>query len=331
MNITNPLVSIVIPVYGVADYIARCARSVFRQTYRNMEIIFVDDCTPDNSIVVLRHVMEEYPERKAQVKILKHEHNHGLSAARNTGMEAATGDYIYFLDSDDAITEDCIETLEKPMEEKHWDMVTADYKEEGWHSNEGSTKVSLHDAEYFGDDIIKSFSSHWHWNAYNKLFDRNYLLKYDFRFVDGIYFEDVPFTFKVACTASAIKVIGKETYIYVNRPTSIMNVHKTDKYISSYRQVDEEMRRVQKQYQAFSYGSEKWINVIEDKVESLIMAESKHTNIRWLYHILRSADHRNLCEKLFCYPIGVLPYNVHRFLPESLGYCWHKWYGFWRK
>lgn len=266
---SNPLISIIIPVYGVEEYIARCARSVFEQTYQNLEIIFVDDCTPDNSIGVLKDVMEEYLERKAQVKIVKHEHNRGLSAARNTGMDAATGEYIYFLDSDDAITEDCIEILVKPMEEKHWDMVTADYKEEG------SSKVLLRDAEYRDKDILKSFSVGWHWNAWNKLFDRNYLQKYDFRFVDGIYFEDVPFTFKVACTASAIKVIGKETYIYVNRPTSIMNVHKTDKYISSYKQVAEEMRRVQKQYKAFSYDAEKWINVMEDKVEQLVTSEAK--------------------------------------------------------
>lgn len=126
---TNPLVSIIIPVYGVEDYIARCARSVFRQTYQNLEIIFVDDCTPDNSIGVLRAVMEEYPERKAQVKILKHDHNLGLSAARNTGLEAATGEYIFHCDSDDWMDDVLVEHLMEKVLDEGFDLVYSDYYE----------------------------------------------------------------------------------------------------------------------------------------------------------------------------------------------------------
>lgn len=126
---TNPLVSIIIPVYGVEDYIARCARSVFRQTYQNLEIIFVDDCTLDNSIGVLRAVMEEYPERKAQVKILKHDHNLGLSAARNTGLEAATGEYIFHCDSDDWMDDVLVEHLMEKVLDEGCDLVYSDYYE----------------------------------------------------------------------------------------------------------------------------------------------------------------------------------------------------------
>ena len=87
------LVSILVPVYGVEKYIERCARSLFEQTYENLEYIFVDDCTPDKSIEILKRVIEDYPNRKNQVRIIHHEHNRGLAAARNTALDAATSEF----------------------------------------------------------------------------------------------------------------------------------------------------------------------------------------------------------------------------------------------
>ena len=83
-------VSVIIPVYNVASYIERCARSLFGQTLREMEFIFVDDSSPDRSIQIVREVLKEFPHRVHQVKFLRHEQNKGLPSARNTGIEAAT-------------------------------------------------------------------------------------------------------------------------------------------------------------------------------------------------------------------------------------------------
>lgn len=107
----NKKVSILVPVYGVEKYIERCARSLFEQTYDNIEYIFVDDCTKDHSIDILQKVLEEYPNRKAQVKILHHEKNRGLSAARNTALDASTGDYLMHVDSDDYLRKDAVSLL----------------------------------------------------------------------------------------------------------------------------------------------------------------------------------------------------------------------------
>ena len=96
-----PKVSVIVPVYGVEKYIERCARSLFEQTLDDMEFIFVDDCTKDESIEVLKRVIDLYPVRKDQVKIIHHAVNKGLSRARETGVNAATGDYIGHCDSDD--------------------------------------------------------------------------------------------------------------------------------------------------------------------------------------------------------------------------------------
>jgi glycosyltransferase involved in cell wall biosynthesis len=74
-------VSILVPVYGVEKYIERCARSIFEQTYHNLDIVFVDDCSPDKSIEILKHVLEEYPNRKAQTRIIQHAHNRGFASS----------------------------------------------------------------------------------------------------------------------------------------------------------------------------------------------------------------------------------------------------------
>ena len=96
-------VSIIIPIYKVESYIERCITSVLRQTYRNLEVILVDDCTPDSSMEIAKAVINENQNCGMNFVFLKHDHNFGLSAARNTGINAATGDYLFFLDSDDEL------------------------------------------------------------------------------------------------------------------------------------------------------------------------------------------------------------------------------------
>lgn len=87
-------ISIIVPVYGVEKYIERCARSLFEQTLREIEYIFVNDGTKDRSIDVLKSVLKDYPDRISHVKILEHEINRGLPKARQTGISASTGDYL---------------------------------------------------------------------------------------------------------------------------------------------------------------------------------------------------------------------------------------------
>ena len=95
-------VSILVPVYGVEKYIEKCAVSLFEQSYEDIEYIFVNDCTPDRSIEVLRATIARYPQRQKQVVIIDHDVNRGLGAARHTATEwAATGELVMHVDSDD--------------------------------------------------------------------------------------------------------------------------------------------------------------------------------------------------------------------------------------
>ena len=96
-----PKVSVIVPVYNAEKYIERCVRSLYNQTLDDIEYIFVDDCTPDNSMEVLQKVMDEYPKRKLHTKIIIHTTNTGQSGSRKDGILAATGDYIIHCDADD--------------------------------------------------------------------------------------------------------------------------------------------------------------------------------------------------------------------------------------
>ena len=121
----NPLVSILVPVYNVEQYIERCARSLFEQTYDNLEYIFVDDCTPDKSIQILERVLAEYPQRREQTKIIHHDRNRGLAAARNTAVENCSGVFLTHVDSDDWIEFNAVELLVNKQQENDADIVSS--------------------------------------------------------------------------------------------------------------------------------------------------------------------------------------------------------------
>lgn len=106
-----PKVSVVVPIYNVEQYIERCVRSLMEQTLQDMEFIFVDDCTPDLSVEVLKNVLVHYPKREKQIKILKNAENRGLLQTRIIGFLQATGRYIGTVDSDDWIELDAFEIL----------------------------------------------------------------------------------------------------------------------------------------------------------------------------------------------------------------------------
>lgn len=120
-------VSVIVPVYGVESFIEQCARSLFEQTYEDIEYVFVNDCTSDRSIEILHEVLNMYPQRAACVKILCHDKNRGLGATRITGLENATGDLVMFVDSDDYVDRQCVEKLVERQKTTGADIVDGAY------------------------------------------------------------------------------------------------------------------------------------------------------------------------------------------------------------
>ena len=120
-------VSICVPVYRVEKYIERCAHSLFEQTYNNIEYIFVDDYSPDKSIKILKNVLEKYPMRKPHVRIIRHDNNRGLAAARNTAVENCRTEFLMHVDSDDWIEKDTVERCVTKQQEENSDIVLFDF------------------------------------------------------------------------------------------------------------------------------------------------------------------------------------------------------------
>lgn len=120
-------VSVIIPIYKVEKFIGRCVKSLMEQTLQDVEYIFVDDASPDESIAVLRNVLADYPDRSNYVKILIHAENKGLPTARNTGLSVARGEYIFHCDSDDFVEPDMLEQLYHKAIEMDADIVWCDW------------------------------------------------------------------------------------------------------------------------------------------------------------------------------------------------------------
>ncbi len=123
----SKIVSILIPVYKSERYIEECLRSVFEQTYENIEYILINDATPDNSMAIVYKIIEKYPNRKPFVKIFENEINQGVAYTRNLLINNAIGDYIYFVDSDDFIDKNAVETLLLTAEKEQADIARCNY------------------------------------------------------------------------------------------------------------------------------------------------------------------------------------------------------------
>ena len=177
-------VSILVPIYGVEKFIRQCANSLFGQTYENIEYILVDDCTPDNSVKVLEEVLADFPKRQAQVRIVHHEKNRGLGAARKTGMQEATGQLIMFVDSDDYIAPDCVSKMVERLTETGADIVDGAY---ATFSNDKILNTTepcqLSDEQYLKAILIHNTVSH---NVWGRLFRRALFDNTDISFVEGV-------------------------------------------------------------------------------------------------------------------------------------------------
>ena len=224
-------VSIVVPVYNVSEYIERCWNSIKRQSYKNLEVLFIDDCGADDSIAKLEICLSKADD--IDVRIIHHAKNRGLSAARNTGLAVATGDYVYFLDSDDDITSDCIESLIAPLSENEYDFVIGDYSVVG---NGGYSPLNLTTgAINTNEEVLRTYAAgEWYVMAWNKLCRRDFLLKNDLYFKEGLIHEDVLWTFKVACKADNMYVVKHPVYNYYVRSSSIMTSMSIEKDVNIY-------------------------------------------------------------------------------------------------
>lgn len=214
-------ISIIIPVYNVAPYIAACLQSVMCQTCEHtIECILVDDCGSDDSMTVVEQKLNTYHGPVA-FQVVHHEQNRGLSAARNTGMVHATGDYVCFLDSDDEITPDSIRRLAEPLQTEPYDMTVGECRIEG--GTIPGVALQLQDGTVLrGKEIVRAYrQQQWYMMSVNKLYRIDFLRSYGLSFKEGILHEDELWSFQIACVARSMAIVAHDTYIYKLRQGSI--------------------------------------------------------------------------------------------------------------
>lgn len=209
----TPLVSIIIPVYKVEKFIERCARSIFEQTYENLEIIFVNDSTPDNSIEILNYVLNDYPHRKQQTHVINFETNQGVASARNTGMKNSTGKYSIQFDSDDYVESTMIEEMVTIAEKESADITICDFM----YIYPNKTK-HLHVNPSLNPHVLlqQVLTGEVHSSLCNKLIKRTLYLKHDITFIEGLNMrEDLSVMFRLLYFARKIAYIPKPFYNYI--------------------------------------------------------------------------------------------------------------------
>lgn len=315
-------ISIIVPVYNVTDYIVRCWDSIRNQSYKNLEVLFIDDCGTDDSIAKLEACISSFED--CNVKILHHSRNRGLSAARNTGLEAATGEYVYFLDSDDYITADCIELLVSAIgKETSCDLVIGGYTLSG--DVRDCPPLVLPSGRYCGNnEILRLYSEgKWYMMAWNKLCRKEFLMTNSLFFEEGLVHEDVLWSFKLACLAESMTVVNEPTYIYTIRANSIMTAAKVDKdarvYVQIYRRMVEFVNDnpcLQKSKYVY--------HIIEGRKSTLLFSllNKERTDLyKDLYSIIADMCYVNVFRAFRSRIIGVkhLMRDIHYIFPACLG------------
>lgn len=223
-------VSIIIPIYNVAEFIDECIESAHKQTYKNIEIILVDDGSPDDC----GEKCDEWAKKDDRIKVI-HKENGGLSSARNAGLDAATGEYIYFLDADDFIKEDLLENAIFHMEQGY-DLVSfmcvalyADGRTKPLPYNK--TGVFEFDNEKSKSDFLIQLvaTGQIGWEAWTRVFKRDIIEQNQLRFVDNrkIFAEDLYFSLCYCLHVKKIKCTTDTFYYYRQRENSIMGQETT--------------------------------------------------------------------------------------------------------
>lgn len=228
-----PSISVIVPVLGVEQYIERCVRSLMEQTIDNIEYIFVNDATPDRSIEILNRTIAGYPDRLPYIKILHQPENRGVTCARNRGLAEATGEYIYYCDSDDRLDVSMLEKLYRKASAEDLDFVWCDFYRE---TNEGVFPEKT--AQYVDDklEMLKNYLTYG-WNVvWNTMCKRSLYTDNNIKSLETISFcEDYEIMVRLLTCASSWGKVDKAFYHYncsnnnsiVRRSLSQSRIRKT--------------------------------------------------------------------------------------------------------
>ena len=212
----QPLISVIVPIYKVEKYLDKCILSILHQTYNNLEVILVDDGSPDNC----GSICDQYARVDSRIKVI-HKSNGGLSEARNVAIDAMKGEYVAFVDSDDSITPDYIEVLYGLIEKFHAQMSVVDFAFDYENVTLHLEKRKYKEKCFSNQDAIEEmfYQGDFDDYAWCKLYQRS--LFNDIRFPKGLLYEDTYVSYRIMALCDKIAYCNKQMYNYLIREDSI--------------------------------------------------------------------------------------------------------------
>ncbi|MCI9846281.1 glycosyltransferase family 2 protein [Flavobacterium pectinovorum] len=222
----TPLISIVVPMYNVEKYIAKCIDSIIGQSYRNIELILVDDGSPDNS----GHIADDFSKKDDRIKVI-HKENQGVSIARNLGIEKSIGEYIVFVDGDDYLDPDYVEYMLGIVEKTNADFVMSKdcFKFPGNLQQIEKDKIEIYTPDEAAALLL--YPGYVEIGCWNKMFYRDFLVKNKLSFLSEFYMgEGLNFIVVAAQLSKGVGVGNRKVYYYrkdnLNSATTVLNVPK---------------------------------------------------------------------------------------------------------
>lgn len=212
--------SVIVPAYNVEKYLSKCIESITTQTYENLEIILINDGSPDDCLAI----MQRYARQDSRIIVVSQE-NEGLSAARNAGLEIATGDYVAFVDSDDWIEPDMFSELERRIRQEMPDFICFRLQYDNlnsgkcWIYGKPYSIASMEGSDQILRDVleVKNIPT----AAWSKVYSKRFLDDHSLKFKPGIINEDTLFSLQAACHAGKVSFVNRVFYHTIERPGSI--------------------------------------------------------------------------------------------------------------
>lgn len=228
-------ISVIIPIHNVSRFIERCVESLMQQTLNEVEFIFVNDATPDDSIEILRGVLERYPKRVTH--IIEHTQNKGLPAARNTGLSVATGEYVFHCDSDDYVEPDMLETLYNAAKRENADYVWCDW----FLSHDNNERYMSQPSYKTPTETLKGMlCGVMKYNVWNKLVKRSLYVDNGIFFPAGHGMGEDMTMIRLVASATKVTYVDKALYHYVRINTGAMTQTYNKRHMADLRyNVDE--------------------------------------------------------------------------------------------
>lgn len=271
-------ISVIIPIYNVERFISRCARSLMEQTLQDVEYIFVNDATPDKSMLKLLSVIKDYPNRIRHIKILEHPNNKGLPAARNSGLKVASGEYIFHCDSDDYVEVDMLENLYETAVKYDSDIIWCD-----WFLTFGKNERYMKQPDYAKPlDAIKAMlGGAMKYNVWNKIVKRDLYQKNNIVFPEGYGMGEDMTMILLFAYAQRIKYIPKAFYHYVKNNSDAFTQNHSERNLKDLQYNVGRVEQVLSTIYGMSLTKEIAFLKLETKFPLLIMGSCTEQYKQW--------------------------------------------------